>query len=30
LALVACRQQLIDAGICRTRINKHVGASGTF
>jgi integrase len=24
LALVACRQQLIDAGICRKRINQHV------
>ena len=24
LALVACRQQLVDAGICRTRINQHV------
>ena len=25
LALVACRQELIDAGICRKRINQHVG-----
>ena len=25
LALVACRQQLIDADICRKRINGHVG-----
>ena len=24
LALVACRQQLVDAGICRKRINQHV------
>ena len=24
LALVACRQKLIDAGICRKRINQHV------
>jgi len=25
LALVACRQKLIEAGICRKRINQHVG-----
>ncbi len=25
LALVACRQKLIDAGFCRKRINGHVG-----
>ena len=25
LALVACRQKLIDAGYCRKRINQHVG-----
>ncbi len=25
LALVACRQELIEAGICRKRINQHVG-----
>jgi len=24
LALVACRQKFIEAGICRTRINQHV------
>ena len=25
LALVACRQKLIEAGICRKRVNQHVG-----
>jgi len=25
LALVACRQKLIEAGICRKRINQHIG-----
>jgi len=25
LALVACRQKLIDAGYCRRRINQHIG-----
>jgi integrase len=25
LALVACRQQLVEAGYCRKRINQHVG-----
>jgi integrase len=25
LALVACRQKLVEAGICRKRINQHVG-----
>jgi integrase len=24
LALIACREQLVDAGICRTRVNQHV------
>jgi hypothetical protein len=25
LALVACRQKLIEAGYCRKRINQHIG-----
>jgi integrase len=25
LALIACRQCLIDAGVCRKRINQHIG-----
>jgi hypothetical protein len=25
LALIACREKLIEAGICRKRINQHVG-----
>jgi hypothetical protein len=25
LALIACRQKLIEDGICRKRINQHVG-----